>query len=112
MISKTGNKGFTFLYVMLAVLVVSIGLTVVIKAYGTCVEVLRVSDDTLASVFLAKEKAAEAELDRTISIERKDLPPSSGIFGPPFGNYGWEICREPSDTPGLDLHTIMTFPIH
>ena len=96
---------------MLAVMIVSIGLTAVIKAYGTCVDVLRVSDDTLASVFLVKEKVSEAELDRTKSSERKDLPPASGFFGAPFGGYGWEIRREPSDIPGLDLNEFKTFRV-
>jgi len=98
MILRTGNKGFSLAEVMIAVAILSVGLTAVIRAYIVSLDVLDSCQAYIDSLALAKEKVAEIKLS-------KGLEP--GVYqGTAQGHYSllsWESQVIPSDKEGMSV---------
>ncbi|MBI3602052.1 MAG: prepilin-type N-terminal cleavage/methylation domain-containing protein [Candidatus Omnitrophica bacterium] len=116
MISRIGNKGapslrpdgFTFIEVLLAVVILTIGAIGIIRVYVISLQALAVSQDYINEVYLAKEKMAQIQQNE---IEQGGLPPeeSRGEFQGRYEGFGWQSHIAPSDEKDLNTVNITVF---
>lgn len=85
---RTGDSGVTLVEVLLAVVILSIGIAGVLRAYATSIGALEINRDTVNTIELLKEKMADVEQDM---IEQGGISAgsSSGQFEGEFENYNW-----------------------
>ena len=81
--------GFTLIEVLVAVMILSIGIIGVIRAYVTLMSGIEVSRFTVEASYLLKEKAVEVEEE---AIENFGAPSmvKSGAFSGEYAMYRWE----------------------
>ncbi|GEM_PF-2663574 len=82
------SSGITLVEVLLAVVVLSVGLVGVLRAYAASISALEVSQETVNTVELLKEKMAEIEED---ALEDGGISAgsASGQFDGEFTDYHW-----------------------
>ena len=90
---RIGNRqvasGFTLIEVLAAVMILSIGIIGVIRAYVTLMSGIEASRFTVEASYLLKEKAAEVEEE---AIENFGIPLANknGSFSGEYAMYRWE----------------------
>lgn len=91
MMSITGNKGFTLVEVLAAVVIFAVGVIAVSRAYSVSVGALGIGRESAQSLCLLKQKMSELELS---AIENDGLAAgvSSGKFDGDNAAYEW-ICE-------------------
>lgn len=97
----TGNarnrSAFSLIEVLVAVLIVSVGVTAVLSSYNMSLSAMGASRDGLTATRLLAQKFDD--------IRQGGLPPvSSGECGEPFKEFTWEVSTVPAtwaDAPDL-----------
>lgn len=118
MMLRTGNnpcpphpeKGVTLVEILLAVVILSVGISGILQAYGVAVTALETGQDYVETMQLLKGKMAEIEQE---IIEGKGLSAGSsrGVFEGGFKNYQWEREARPSSVEGLlELQLTVSHP--
>jgi len=59
---RTTQYGFTLIEIMVSVAILSIGLVLILQAFGHSLNVLRISEDNLKATFMTENKLAEAQI--------------------------------------------------
>jgi type II secretion system protein I len=103
MMSKTGNDGFTLVEVVLAVAILSIGITSIFRAYIVCLDVMRASQEYTTALSLAKNKLADYQ-QQELREKGLRVQEQEGHFDDPFREYEWKAHITPSDQK--DLNTV------
>ena len=104
MISRTGSRGFSLIEVLVASVILFAGLGAVLRAYSMAVEALGISDDTLASMDVLREKAVMAEL--LILGAPDSLQNQSGLDNRNGVEYAWTLeANRLTLTPRVALQT-------
>jgi len=99
--SKSKNKAFTLLEVMLAVSILSIGLVAVVRSYTTSLHALRVSKDYLVANLLLEEKIWQKQEEK-IRLGGVMPEDQDDKFNSPFDNFSYKInFEEEGDLPLL-----------
>jgi len=107
--SKSKNKGFTLLEVMLAVAVLSLGLVMVVRSFATSLRAIKISHNFLVANLLLEERIWHKleEERRTGGIIPDE---EQGEFAPPFEDFGYKISFEKQeDLPSLYKSTFEVF---
>ena len=105
MILKIGSKGFSLVEVIITVAILSIGITVIIRAFIVLLGVIDSSQTYMTSLFLAKEKMSEILLVE--SLEKNFTQETvQGVFQSPYKNFKWETQISPSDNEKIDILTV------
>lgn len=103
MMSRIGSdpKGFTLIEAMFTVIILSIGLIGILRAYSVSLDALDIGQQSIEATFLLKEKMSEIE---GRAIEEGGL--SAGIsqeqFKDEFSNYEWELDVKPGSNDKLN----------
>jgi len=94
------HKGVTLVEVLLAVVILSIGIAGVLRAYAASIGALEISRDTVNTIELLKEKMADVEQDM---IEQGGISAGSarGQFAEEFKDYNWTWEARTSAREGL-----------
>ena len=105
MTSKTGNKGFLLIEVVVALAIISIGMAGILRAFIVSLNAMDASQRYIVGISLAKEKTAEYLQS---AMEHKGLAPGSftGVFQKPYDQYKWEANIAPSDIKDSNVMTI------
>jgi type II secretion system protein I len=107
--SITGNRGFTLVEVLVAVVIFAAGIIAVSRAYVTSVGALGIGRDSTQALCLLKQKMSELEFS---SIENDGLAAgvSSGAFDGDNAAYEWncEVKIASSELNGLDVEVHKT----
>lgn len=82
------SRGVTLVEVLLAVVVLSVGMVGVLRAYATSVGALEISRETVNTIELLKEKMADIE-QTMIEQGGVSAGSASGQFEGESGDYGW-----------------------
>ena len=82
------NRGVTLVEVLLAVVVLSVGLAGVLRAYAASIGALEVSRETVITIELLKEKTADVE-QKMIEQGGISAGSASGRFDGKFADYNW-----------------------
>ncbi len=103
MILKTGNKGLTLIEVLLAVSILGMGITGVLRGFASSIVTLEVAQYNIDAVNLLKEKMADVEI---MVREKEEISPASerGAFADPFEDFRWEWNIKPAIEE--DLYTL------
>jgi len=92
----SADSGFTLVEILVTLVILSVGIIVVLRAFDTSLFALAESRDCMCAAMLIREKMAELETrlreDGALSGER------SGTFDGHYGDYQWET-RQQDDTP-------------
>lgn len=100
---KGVDAGFTLIEVLLAVVILAVGITVILRAFETGIVALDAARDRLAGVLLIRHTSAAAEEE---FVRRIEMDVSSGRYDPPFERYGWRLEFLPqADFSGLSQDT-------
>ena len=94
------NKGVTLVEVLLAVVILSIGIAGVLRAYVTSIGALEISRDTVNTIELLKEKMADVEQDM-IELGGISAGSANGQFAGEFEDYAWTSEAKTSVQEGL-----------
>jgi type II secretion system protein I len=88
MMSITGNKGFTLIEVLVAVVIFAVGIVAVSRAYVVSADALGIGRESAQALCLLKQKMSELEFS---SIENDGLATgvSSGVFEGDDAAYEW-----------------------
>lgn len=92
---KLNNKGFTFLEVMVALMVLAMVITSVFRLYTQSISMLISSGFDLKAPLLAKSIACEKSIEE--SLPEKD----KGKFKEKFPDYSWELLTSEIKTDKL-----------
>ncbi|MBI5416250.1 MAG: prepilin-type N-terminal cleavage/methylation domain-containing protein [Candidatus Omnitrophica bacterium] len=101
MMSQTGNRrGVTLVEVLLAVVVLSVGIVGVLRAYIISLGALEAAQGTIDSVHLARQKMADVE--QTV-LEQGGVSPGlvSGNFEGVYQDYVWQWETAAASTEAL-----------
>jgi prepilin-type N-terminal cleavage/methylation domain-containing protein len=105
MTSRTGNKAFTLIEVLVASVILFAGLGAVLKAYSTAVIALDSAADVLTSTAWLRDKAAVMELQGN---DGGGLMSGSGRVQLDGRDYQWEVdARDQAITPDLKLQSVI-----
>ena len=99
-ISVISDKGITLVEVLLAVVVLSVGLAGVLRAYAASIGALEVSRETVITIELLKEKMADVE-QKMIEQGGISAGSASGRFDGKFADYNWAWGTTPTAQEGL-----------
>jgi type II secretion system protein I len=102
MMSKTGNDGFTLVEVVLAVAILSIGITSIFRAYIVSLDVMRASQEYTTALSLAKNKLSDLQ-QQELREEGLRIQEDAGHFDDPFREYEWKAHITPSDQKDLTV---------
>jgi len=102
------KKGFTFIEIMLTVVILSIGIIGVIRAYIFSLDALGVSQAYIDAAFLAQGKMIEA---KQAEVENGGLGQgrSEGEFQGGYDRFNWELEVGVSDIKGLNTLKVTVF---
>lgn len=95
MTSRSRERAFTLVEVLVATAVVAIGLLAALTAFSMANRVAATSSHDTVISFLAQQKLAEIQL-----LGRQELPTgaTTGDFGPEFPQHLWRLTvHEPDD---------------
>jgi len=111
MMFRIGSKlarGFTFIEIMLTVVILSIGIIGVIRAYIFSLDALGVSQGYIDAASLAEGKMIET---KQVEIENGGLPQgrSEGAFQGRYDRFNWELEVGASDIKGLNTVKVAVF---
>ncbi len=81
---------------LLAVLILAVGLTIVVRSLGNSLGTLRLSGDYTRAMLLLEEKMWELEANSSINPGS-----SSGTFSEEDGKFRWQITASPTNRLGL-----------
>jgi len=111
--SKIGNnlRSFTLVEVMLAVVILGLGMSGVLRSYFSLIDGFRVARDYTDSAFLAKEKMSEFE-QQALENSGVVLGKGSGFFSADFDNFKWEEDCSSLGVGGLDTLELSVFNIN
>ncbi|MFA5148256.1 MAG: prepilin-type N-terminal cleavage/methylation domain-containing protein [Candidatus Omnitrophota bacterium] len=104
--STAGNKGFTLIEVLVAVVIFAVGIVAVSRAYMTSVGALGIGRDSVQALCLLKQKMSELEFS---ALEADGLATgvSSGTFDADNAAYEWASEVSPAayklNELGLDV---------
>ena len=86
---------------MLAVTILSVGMVGVLRAYAVSVSALEASQESVAAVYLLKEKMTQIEKE---AGEEGGIAPGrwDGEFENGFEGFTWELTVMPGSTRGLN----------
>ena len=95
-----GKQGVTLIEVLLAVVILSVGIVGVLRAYATSIGALEISRDTVNTIELLKGKMADLEQGM---IEQGGISAgsASGQFTGEFKDYNWAWEATTSAQNGL-----------
>jgi len=89
MISRTGNRGFSLIEVLVASVILFAGLGAVLKAYSMAVQALGAASETLATSDLLREKAVSVDLQFIASPDA--IPAQDGRERRGGVEYVWDM---------------------
>ena len=93
MMLQTGNRAFTFIEIMFAVVVLSFGLVLILRSFAVSLEGIKRSENVKFASWLLEEKIEEVK--QKAKEERGIIKGnSSGEFG--NADYRWELSVNPS----------------
>lgn len=94
------KKGLTLIEVLLAVSILAMGITGVLRGYASSIATLEVAQYNIDAVNLLKEKMADVEI---MIREKEEISPASaqGVFEDPFQDFLWEWSIKPAQEEGL-----------
>lgn len=104
------REGLTLVEIVLAVVILSIGMAGVLRAYAGSVRILEISQENIEAMNLLRAKMSDIQQEM---IEEKGLSAgsSTGNFEGDFSNYVWELAVQPDLTQGLhELHLAVYHP--
>jgi len=90
----SGERGFTLLEVMVAVVLLSLALVSLLHANNQSLLLKGNAQNVTQATLLAREKLSEIQMDPS-SLEESQ----SGDFGPRFPYWHWEVKSEETDVP-------------
>jgi hypothetical protein len=95
----------TLVEVLMAVVVLSIGIMGVLRAYAGSVTTLEAGQYTIDAVSLLKQKMSDTEL---MLLEKEEITRESdkGAFESPYEGFLWEWAIEPTEIEGLFTLTV------
>lgn len=100
---QIGNKGgFTYIEVMLSVLIFSLGYIAIVGSYSKVIDALNVSKDNIQAMVLLNEKIAQLQEDL---IKEGGLEPQSqsGTFAGRLKRFRWILDVDAKDdTPDIN----------
>ena len=110
MMSRIGNNnnGFTLIEVMLSVVIFTMGVIAVIRAYATSLNALQASQNYIYGVCLAKEKLAEiqqSEMENAGVSQGND----QGEFPGQWNRFQWKSQISATNEKGLNAVKITVF---
>ena len=109
MMSRIGSKSaLTLIEVMITVIILTVGIFGIIRAYMKSLDVLYISKGAMVEVSLAERKMAEL---RRSELENGGLEQAreKGAFPSPYEYFDWESEVYPSDVKGLNLLKVKCF---
>jgi len=89
MMSPTGNRGFTLIEVLVAVVILAVGIVGIGRSYVISVGALGIGRESTEALCLLKQKISEIELT-AIEAGGIDTGYSSGSFEGEYSDYEWE----------------------
>lgn len=97
MMSGTGNRAFTLLEVMVAVVILATGMIGIIRAYAIMIDALEAADYSAESVCILKEKMFEAKKE---AVEEGNLltGEKEGNIKGEYGDFAWKTVVTESDS--------------
>jgi prepilin-type N-terminal cleavage/methylation domain-containing protein len=90
----TGNRGFTLIEVLVALVILAVGIVGIGRSYVTSVGALGIGRESTESLCLLKQKISEIELG-AIEAGGIDAGYSSGSFEGDYSDYEWEAEVRP-----------------
>lgn len=93
----TGEQGLTLMEVLVAVAILAIGLTAVLKGSGENQDALITSREMTVAGMLGQNL-----LERITAAGLDAWTESSGSFEEPFDRYAWEFETEQTESDGLE----------
>ncbi len=91
------NKGFLLFEVAVAVVILSIGITIVLQSFNSAIMSVKLIRDYTTSMFLLEQKMVELEMaDNSQLIDRE------GSFEGEFSKFSWKIDSALMDKLPLD----------
>lgn len=106
------RAAFTLIEVLVTLVILSTGIVLVLRAFGTCAVALGASRDVLRQSVLAGDKVEEIEAALLDGVQT-GYGVSHGSFAEPYDDYDWEarvrpiVCEGPAGeiVPGV-LHAV------
>ena len=95
-----GLKGLSLIEVLLAVSILAMGITGVLRGYASSIATLEVAQYNIDAVNLLREKMADVEI---MILEKEEISPASaqGVFEDPFQDFLWEWSIKPAQEEDL-----------
>ncbi len=93
---RLGQRGFLLFETLLAVLFLTVGLTVVLRSFGSSLAALGISADYTRGLVLLEERAWELEAKGSIAPGA-----FTGEFSEEHGNFQWEVNASELEEMGL-----------
>ena len=90
---KPNDRGFLLFEVMVAVVVLAVGLTLVLRSFNSAIATVKGLQDYTTAMFLLEEKMFQLE---TEGVE------DEGKFENEFNNFSWKIDFIPIEEAALD----------
>jgi prepilin-type N-terminal cleavage/methylation domain-containing protein len=104
------SKGLTLVEILLAVVILSIGVAGVLRAYAGSVHILEISQENIEAMSLLKEKMSDLQQEM-IEEGGVSAGSSTGNFEGDFSNYAWELAVQPTLKEGLhELDLVVYHP--
>jgi len=100
-ISKTGNKAFSLIEVLLAVAILTVGLIAIIRGYVVALSALKATEDYIQEVSLAKDKMADLK-EQAMAAKGYLQGAMQGQFPSPDDGFFWQAQISPSGQKGLN----------
>jgi type II secretion system protein I len=113
--SKDGERSrtirrwsFTFIEVMLAVIILTVGIVAIIRTYIVSLSAFQTAGDYITAISLAEDKMIQIKKNE---IENDGLAQSKskGKFAAPLSDFNWETEIEASDTKRLNTVKVTVF---
>ena len=89
MMLRTGSDGFTFVELMFTVIILSVGLIGVLRAYTVSLDAMDAAQSYIGEVSLAKEKMAEAGIFEIGNVDLRQYE-SAGKFQDGNKSFDWK----------------------
>ncbi len=87
--SRIGNKAFTLIEVLTAVVILSVGIVGVIRCYLTLMNAVEAANFTADAAYLLKSKMADIE-EKAIETPGLSEGMDSGVFADEYARFKWD----------------------